>query len=112
MTPALRGARAAAVAVAFAVASLLPAATAAQATTAAAPTCGAPANPWGYNFCGRGHHITRPPSTFCRYFHCIPSFWKQTSGYVMQCQDLQFSHSGGRSGSCSSHRGNKRALYG
>ena len=74
-------------------------------------TCGAPANPWGYNFCG-GNVIYNPPGTFCNYFSCIPSFWKSTNGYVEQCADGLFSHSGGRSGSCSYHGGNRRPLYG
>jgi hypothetical protein len=78
----------------------------------AASTCGAPSNPWGYNFCGRGSYISSPPSSFCSYFDCIPSFWESTNGYVMQCDDGMYSHSGGRSGSCSHHGGNNRALYG
>jgi hypothetical protein len=78
----------------------------------ALPTCGAAANPWGYNFCGRGSVIADPPGSFCDFFDCIPSFWESTNGYVMQCDDLMFSHSGGRSGSCSHHGGNNRALYG
>jgi hypothetical protein len=73
--------------------------------------CGAPANPWGYNFCGRGAVIYSPPSNFCQYFNCIPSFWKSTSGYVDECQDGTYSHSGGRQGACSYHRGELRALY-
>lgn len=72
--------------------------------------CGAPANPWAYTFCG-GRIITRPPSTFCRYFHCIASFWKSTLGYVDQCRDGTYSHSGGRRGACSYHRGELRPLY-
>src|SRR5438874_2691578 len=28
-------------------------------------TCGAPANPWGYNFCGGGKYIYGPPNIFC-----------------------------------------------
>lgn len=75
-------------------------------------TCGAPANPWGYNFCGRGSVISNPPASFCDVFDCIASFWESTNGYVMQCEDLMFSHSGGRSGSCSHHGGNYRALTG
>lgn len=71
--------------------------------------CGAPANPWNYNFCGGGT-ISSPPSDFCSYFNCIPSFWDSTNGYVEQCVDGAYSHSGGRSGSCSSHGGNKRPL--
>ncbi|HWL37647.1 MAG TPA: hypothetical protein VNQ77_15785 [Frankiaceae bacterium] len=77
-----------------------------------ATTCGAPANPWGYNFCGRGSVISRPPSAFCDYFDCIASFWESTNGYVMQCDDGMFSHSGGRQGSCSHHGGNDRPLLG
>jgi hypothetical protein len=76
-----------------------------------AARCGAPANPFRYSFCKPGKLIYRPPSSFCHYFHCIASFWKSTKGYVIQCRDLTFSHSGGRSGSCSSHRGNYRPLY-
>ena len=73
-------------------------------------TCGAPANPWGYNFCG-GNLIYSPPSNFCAYFNCIPSFWKSTNGYVDQCNDGTYSHSGGRQGACSTHRGELRPLY-
>jgi hypothetical protein len=76
-----------------------------------ANTCGAPSNPWGYNFCGTGSYINSPPATFCNYFTCIPSFWKSTNGYVEECADNTFSHSGGRSGSCSSHGGNQQPLY-
>lgn len=78
----------------------------------AASTCGAPANSWGYNFCGRGGFVYDPAASFCDVFDCIPSFWDSTNGYVMQCSDLTYSHSGGRSGSCSHHGGNYRALYG
>ena len=74
-----------------------------------ANTCGAPANPWGYNFCSGGF-ITAPPSNFCSYFNCIASF-SNGRGYVMECGDLTFGKSGGISGSCSGHGGNYRALY-
>lgn len=73
-------------------------------------TCGAPANPWGYNFCG-GNLIYSPPSSFCSYFSCIPSFWKSTLGYVDECNDGTYSHSGGRQGACSYHGGEMRPLY-
>lgn len=73
-------------------------------------TCGAGANPWGYTFCA-GSTIASPPSNFCSYFNCIASFWNGV-GYVEQCVDSTFSKSGGRSGSCSSHGGNSRPLYG
>ena len=77
----------------------------------AANTCGAPSNPWGYTFCG-GNYINTPSANFCGYFSCIASFWKSTNGYVVQCVDGMFSHSGGRQGSCSTHGGNKQPLYG
>jgi hypothetical protein len=76
-----------------------------------ANACGAPSNPWRYNFCGTGSYIYSPPTTFCNYFSCISSFWKSTNGYVEECADNTFSHSGGRSGSCSSHGGNQQPLY-
>lgn len=79
-------------------------------TAAPANLCGAPPNPWGYNFCGGGL-IYAPDPSFCSYFHCIPSFWQSTNGYVDQCNDGTFSHSGGRSGACSYHGGENRPLY-
>jgi len=72
--------------------------------------CADPCNPWGYNF-SCCNYIYSPPSNFCSYFNCIPSFWNQTNGYVEECQDATFSHSGGVSGSCSHHGGNWRPLY-
>lgn len=81
---------------------------AASSATRAHP--GVNGNPWGYNYsCCR--LITHPPRAICHYFHCIPSFRRQTRGYVEQCQDGTISHSGGRRGSCSSHGGNLRPLY-
>jgi hypothetical protein len=79
---------------------------------AATPTLcpGVNCNPWGYNF-SPGNLIYSPPGNFCAYFNCIPSFWSSTNGYVEECQDATFSHSGGRSGSCSYHGGNWRPLY-
>jgi hypothetical protein len=77
-------------------------------TQAPANLCGAPPNPWGYNFC-TGSTIAAPPSSFCSYFDCIASFWNGT-GYVEECQDGTYSKSGGHQGSCSHHGGNLRAL--
>jgi hypothetical protein len=76
----------------------------------AAGLCGAPKNPWNYTLCG-GNLITSPPSNICNYFNCIPGFWDSTNGYVVQCVDSMYSHSGGRQGACSSHRGESRPLY-
>jgi hypothetical protein len=73
-------------------------------------TCGAPPNPWGYNFCS-GNVIYSPPSNFCSYFDCISSFWKSTNGYVDECADGMYSHSGGRQGACSYHGGELKKLY-
>jgi len=73
-------------------------------------TCGAPANPWGYNLCS-GQFIYSPPSNLCQYFNCIPSFWKSTLGYVDECRDGTYSHSGGRQGACSYHGGELRPLF-
>lgn len=78
-----------------------------------ANTCGAPANPWGYNFCG-GSLIYSPPSNFCSYFACIASFWTEDipgDGYVAQCADGTYSLSGGERGACSYHGGVARNLY-
>lgn len=71
--------------------------------------CGAPQNPWGYNFCS-GSYISTPPGSFCSYFSCIGNF-PNGRGYVIQCQDSMFSKSGGIQGSCSHHGGNRRALF-
>ena len=68
-------------------------------------------NPWGYTTSRPGKRINDPPGEFCSYFDCIPSFWDSTNGYVVQCRDGTFSHSGGRQGACSSHGGVRRALY-
>lgn len=91
-----------------AIASLPPA----PAPPPAADTCGAPSNPWGYNFCGRGGYITSPAADFCTYFApCVSTFWTATRGYVVQCVSGKWSHSGGVSGSCSSNGGVSRILY-
>jgi len=86
-------------------------------------TVAAAANPWGYNWGDSAAHfslggpvlipqmIYDPPSSFCSYYRCIANFPAGT-GYVIQCRDGWFSKSGGRSGSCSSHGGNDRTLYG
>lgn len=78
------------------------------------PTCdygGAPPNPWCYTFNYTGKYIYSPPSNFCNYFNCIASFWTHTNGYVDECQDGTYSHSGGVSGACSYHGGELRPLY-
>lgn len=71
--------------------------------------CGAPANPYGYNFCG-GALIYSPASGVCDYFACIASFWNGV-GYMTECYDGQYSMSGGRPGACSHHQGEWRPVY-
>jgi hypothetical protein len=79
-------------------------------TTAAPSLCGAPANPYGYNFCGRGSLITNPAPDVCVYFDCIPNFDNGT-GYMVECHDAMYSMSGGRQGACSYHDGVWRPVY-
>ena len=73
-------------------------------TPVAVNLCGAPANPWGYNFCG-GPVVTAAPSNFCKYFVCVLLFWKD-AGNLVQCGDGMYSHAG----ACSSHGGTRRSL--
>ncbi len=70
-------------------------------------------NPWCYNFVP-GKLIYYPPSGFCNYFACIPSFVEPDDpgdGYIVQCGDGSFSQSGGERGACSYHGGVSRPLY-
>jgi hypothetical protein len=76
----------------------------------ATPCPGVNCNPWGYNFSPPGNLIYNPPSAFCNYFNCIANFSTGT-GYVVECQDLTFSKTGGVPGSCSQDGGNLRPLY-
>ena len=73
-------------------------------------TTGVNGNPWDYTF-QSGNLIYNPPVTFCEYFNCIPSFWESTNGYVDECYDGTYSHSGGVTGACSRHGGEFRPLY-
>jgi hypothetical protein len=76
----------------------------------AASTCGAQANPWGYNFCARGSVIYSPATDVCSYFNCIASFYNGT-GYMAECNDGTYSMSGGHQGACSHHSGENRPVY-
>jgi len=78
-------------------------------TTQAADTCGAPANPDGYTYCG-GPKIYSPNSNVCQYFNCIDNF-SNGKGYMEECKDGMVSMSGGRSGACSYHGGEERPVY-
>lgn len=79
-------------------------------TPTPAPKCQAVnGNPWCYNF-SPGSLITNPPSAFCSYFACIANFWNG-HGYVNECNDGEYSKSGGISGDCSHHGGMLQPLY-
>lgn len=68
-------------------------------------------NPWGYDFT-IGNLIYQPPSTFCdQYFSCVSSFWTSTNGYVAECNNGLYTHSGGVRGACSKDGGVERILY-
>jgi hypothetical protein len=75
-----------------------------------ASTCGAPKNPYGYNFCGTGGYITSPASDVCSYFNCIDNF-SHGHGYMVECKDGKYSMSGGIQGACSYHHGVEQAVY-
>jgi hypothetical protein len=82
-------------------------------TTKAAPPpslCGAPSNPYGYNFCDVGGFVSSPPRDICSYFNCIGNFWNGR-GYMVECNDGTYSMSGGISGACSYHKGEDRPVY-
>jgi len=68
-------------------------------------------NPWGYDLTPPGNTIYNPPANFCTYFNCIKSFWESTNGYVDECVDGTYSHSGGVRGACSRHGGEAQPLY-
>jgi len=75
------------------------------------PTCGAPPNPFGYDFCRPADLIYKPASHFCRYFDCVPDFWIGANGYVIECMDSTYSHRGGHPHACLNHGGVRRRLY-
>jgi len=67
-------------------------------------------NPWGYNFVP-GNYIYSPNAAFCDYFQCVTTFWTKTSGYVAECGNGEYTHSGGLSGACSRDGGVAQVLY-
>ncbi|MEV0155967.1 hypothetical protein AB0H57_19800 [Micromonospora sp. NPDC050686] len=73
------------------------------------PRCGAPGNPFGYDFCG-GEKIRKPPRKVCDHFDCAPGFWRG-KGWLVQCRDGQYSLNGGRPGVCLRHQGVRRNVY-
>ncbi|EEP73725.1 hypothetical protein MCAG_04052 [Micromonospora sp. ATCC 39149] len=71
--------------------------------------CGAPANPFGYDYCG-GSRIRRPDVRVCDYFDCGQDFWAGT-GYLVQCRDGALSLTGGRADVCATHDGLRRTVW-
>jgi len=67
-------------------------------------------NPWCYNFTP-GSLIYSPNSAFCDYFNCVSDFWTADHGYVVECANGEYSHSGGVRGDCSRDGGVSRTLY-
>jgi hypothetical protein len=55
---------------------------------------------------GPGSSSHSQDAAFCASHECIPSF-PEGNGTVVQCQDGEWSHSGGVSGACSGHGGTK-----
>lgn len=72
--------------------------------------CGAPDNPYGYNFCGGGSLDYDPDPQVCEYFTCIWDF-SSGRGYLVQCDDGMVSLWGGLRGVCGEHGGVRRRIY-
>ncbi|SRR5579875_1004172 len=72
-------------------------------------------NPWCYTFSGPMAHqvIYNPNADFCDsgYFACVSDFWTADRGYVVQCGNGVYSHSGGVQGACSRDKGVAATLY-
>ncbi|MEU0155452.1 hypothetical protein [Micromonospora fulviviridis] len=71
--------------------------------------CGAPANPYGYDFCG-GQRIRKPAAGICDWFGCVPGFWSGR-GWLVQCRDGTVSLTGGQRESCAGHQGFRRTFW-
>ncbi len=71
--------------------------------------CGAPKNPYGYNFC-KGSLIYSPLPGFCTYFNCVSNFSSGT-GAVVRCTDGTYSKTGGNPQACLGHFAAGSFLY-
>ena len=71
--------------------------------------CGAPENPYGYNYCG-GSYIYDPAADVCDWFDCVATFW-DGRGYLVQCKDGLVSRTGQPGGPCAGHEGTWRPVY-
>ncbi len=58
-----------------------------------------------------GSLVYSPAADFCDYVACVSTFWVDTRGYVVECNNGEYSHSGGISGACSRDGGVAAAVY-
>ncbi|WP_309227191.1 hypothetical protein [Micromonospora thermarum] len=72
--------------------------------------CGAPANPYGYNYCG-GSRIHDPAADVCGWFRCVADFGRG-KGHLVRCEDGLIGWVGGPGGTCATHRGARSPVYG
>ncbi|GHE36491.1 hypothetical protein GCM10017673_43880 [Streptosporangium violaceochromogenes] len=72
--------------------------------------CGAPANPYGFTFRDTGRRGYAPATGACEVFACIRNF-PNGLGHLVLCGDGWVSLSGGRPGTCSSHKGWSRDVF-
>ncbi|GAA4580161.1 hypothetical protein GCM10023176_59200 [Micromonospora coerulea] len=86
-----------------------PAPTASPDVPIPADRCGAPENPYGYNFCG-GVLVHEPAPDVCRYFTCVEGF-REGRGYLTVCADGRVGMVGGRTGTCPERAGRKERVY-
>ena len=71
--------------------------------------CGAPANPFGYDFCG-GYRIRKPAGGSATGSTAPPGFWSGR-GYLVQCRDGTVSLTGGQPEACAGHQGVRRTVW-
>ncbi|MGR6317481.1 hypothetical protein Q2K19_05540 [Micromonospora soli] len=74
-----------------------------------ADRCGAPPNPYGYNYCG-GSLVYDPAPDVCSWFACVDNLW-DGNGYLVQCKDDLISRTGMQRGGCGDHGGTRRPVY-
>lgn len=58
-----------------------------------------------------GSIVYNPAPDFCAYFSCVSTFWTDTSGFVAECANGKYTHSGGVSGACSRDGGILTKVY-
>lgn len=84
--------------------------TATGAAARSADLCGAPANPYGYNLCGRGSPVDDWPPQVCSYFTCVADFG-ESGGHLVECGDHMLSTSGATGKGCAHHRGAPQTVF-